>query len=212
MKKYNYYLFDLDGTLVQSEFGIFESVRYALKKLGKDDIDESILKTFIGPPIYYSFNTTCSFPPEVAEKAVAYYREHYSSKGYLNSPVYPGVKDMLARLKDSGAHLAVVTGKPEVIAGDVLKSQGIDGYFEYLAGPSLSDKSPEKSALIQRALDQLGVKDKTEVVMVGDRLFDMEGARAEGLDSIGVLYGYGSKEELTDAGATHLVSDVSEIG
>lgn len=211
MKRYSYYLFDLDGTLTQSEFGIFESVRYALKKLGLEEPDESVLKTFIGPPLYYSFNTTCSFPPDLADQAVAAYREHYSSKGYLNSPLYPGAKEMLDKLKKSGAHLAVVTGKPEVIALSVLKSQGIDGFFECVAGPSLSNKNPTKSALIQRALDELGVKDRSGVVMVGDRLFDIEGAKTEKIDSIGVLYGYGSEEELKNAGATYLISDVSEI-
>ena len=118
---------------------------------------------------------------------------------------------MLDKLKKSGAHLAVVTGKPEVTAISVLENQGIDGFFECVAGPSLANKNPTKSALIQRALDELGVEDRSEVVMIGDRVFDIEGANAEKIDSIGVLYGYGSEEELKIAGATYLLSDVSEI-
>lgn len=211
MKKYKYYFFDLDGTLTQSEFGIFESVRYALNKLGLEDIGEEVLKTFIGPPIYYSFNTTCGFSPEVAEKAVAYYREHYDAAGYKNSPLYPGVLDFLKRLKDSGAKLAVVTGKPEVIAQSLLECREIDAFFDVLVGPSLANRNPDKACLITETLGKLSVEDKSDVVMIGDRVFDIEGAKTVGIDSIGVLYGYGSKEELTEAGATYIVSDVSEI-
>ena len=202
--------FDMDGTLIQSEFGIFDSVLYALEQFGYQLEDRSILRKFIGPPLYTSFTEFLGFSPEDGERAVALYREYYSSKGISQSPLYDGVREMLQTLKDAGMRLACVTSKPDTFARRVLELHRIDPLFEILAAPTMKDHNADKAPLLLRAMAELSI-DPAEVVMVGDRMYDINGANDAGVRSIGVLYGYGSREELTEAGATELAETPADV-
>lgn len=210
MKNVKTIFFDLDGTLIQSEFGIFDSVLYALEKFDYQLEDRSILRKFIGPPLYTSFTEYLGFEPEAAEQAVAYYRDFYSRKGIYQAPLYDGVREMLQELKAAGKRLALVTSKPDMFAKRVLDHHDITPFFDMIAAPAPQDHNSDKAPLLLRAMAQLNI-DPAEVVMVGDRLYDINGANDAGVRSIGVLYGYGSAEELTEAGATVLACTTEDV-
>lgn len=211
MKKYVF--FDLDGTLIQSEFGIFESARYALRKLNMDEPDDSTLRRMIGPPLYVSFRDLFGMDDNMALEAVRLYREYYEETGLYKSPLYEGVREALADLKNAGASLAVVTGKPEDISIRILKYLKIFDIFDTVTGPDKKSTDPKKVDLILRTINDLQIEtsEYENVIMVGDRRFDIEGAKEAGIASIGVLYGYGSREELVTAGADMIVNNVAEL-
>lgn len=207
---YNLVLFDLDGTITQSEYGIFSSVQYALEKFGIHETDPKNLRRFIGPPLYVSFSEFYGLKGDDGELAVKYYREVYETENYKEAPVYDGVKELLKALKDEGKRLMVVTSKPQEMADKVIEHVGVAPYFDAIVGPGREMLSPSKKDLILKALGIAG-SDGKDAVMVGDRLFDIEGACGAGIDSIGVLYGYGSREELEKAGATYIVDTPEQI-
>lgn len=216
MSKYAYYFFDLDGTLTQSEYGIMESFRYALEKMGIDDGGDEKLKTFIGPPLFNSFRDGYRLSDEEADRGVTLYREYYNEYGFKNAPLYEGITCCLEQLKSEGAVLMVVTSKPEALARRVIQVKEIERYFADVVGPTPDNKEPDKSWLIYEAMRRLGIeKDNSDVkkkmVMVGDRFYDIEAAKKVGIDSVGVLYGYGSLEELKSAGATYLAERPENI-
>ena len=210
MKSAQTIFFDMDGTLIQSEFGIFDSVRYALDQFDYQLEDDGILRKFIGPPLYNSFTEFLGFAPEDAERAVALYRDYYSKKGIYQAPLYDGVREMLQVLKEAGRRLAVVTSKPDIFAKRVLEYHKITDYFDILAAPAPQDHNSDKAPLLRKAMAELAI-DPAEVVMVGDRMYDINGANDAGVRSIGVLYGYGSEEELTEAGADELAKTPAEV-
>ncbi len=197
---YKLALFDLDGTLTQSEFGILASAKYALEKFGIYEADQKKLKRFIGPPLYVSFSEFYGLNGADGEEAVRLYREVYEKEEYKNAPVYEGIPEALSAIKDAGAKLMVVTSKPQDMAERVVEHVGLKPFFDAIVGPGREMHTPSKTVLIERALS-LAALDKKNAVMIGDRKFDIEGAEGAGIDSIGVLYGYGSKEELEKAGA-----------
>ena len=188
-------LFDLDGTLTQSEEGIWNCVRYAADRMGFPVPDEAVLRQFIGPPLLYSFQEYMGMTKEQAEEAQRIYRERYVVKGLYENRVYPGVRTLLRTLKKAGFHLGVVTGKPAGPTGDILRWFGLDRWFETVQ--CATDGHADKDALIRQALPE----NCTEAWMAGDRKFDMEGAVRAGIHGLGVTYGYGSEEELRTAGA-----------
>ena len=213
MSKYKYVFFDLDGTLTQSEFGIIESAQKALEKMGVIDEDYENLKKFIGPPLYVSFHERYGMNEEQCLEAIRLYREHYEKEGIFKAPLYDGVKEMLEDLKNGGCTLMMVTSKPKVLAEVVAENNGIRDSFEAIVGPSKDDRNPSKTRLIREAMDSLNLTDddRAEIVMVGDRFYDIEAAVEVGVDSIGVLYGYGSEEELRKAGATYIVVTAEDV-
>lgn len=212
---YKYILFDLDGTLTDSSPGITNSVAYALDKFGIAEYDRNDLRKFIGPPLVNSFMEFYGFDEDKALLGVEYYREYFRDRGIFENSVYEGVIPVLNMLKDDGKILVLATSKPEEFALQILEHFGLAEYFDYVVGASMDGSLCKKSEIIRVAFERAGIdKDKlAETVMVGDRKHDIEGAAINGIDSIGVLYGFGSLEELTDAGATYIAdSPVAILG
>lgn len=208
---YHTVLFDLDGTLTDSAPGITNSVAYALRKWGIEEKNLDILRKFVGPPLDESFAKYYGFPPEKCWKAIEYYREYYLPKGLYENRVYDGIVELLEWLRGTGRRAVVATSKPEPAAVQVLEYFHLASYFDVIAGATMDGSRVKKSDVIRYALERAGIQDAAGVVMVGDRENDIEGAKANGLDSIGVLYGYGSREELEEAGALQIAETVEDV-
>jgi phosphoglycolate phosphatase len=210
-KSYDHILFDLDGTLTDSGPGIMNGFTYAIEKMGGQVSDRNQLKVFIGPPLKDSFGKILGYSPEDTEKAIAFYREYYNGMGgVLENSVYPGIEQLLAGLLSEGKTLIVATSKSEYGTNIVLEHFGLKKYFEFVATADDKDR-PRKADVIRYAFEQCGITDLSKTVMVGDRENDITAAKEVGIDSIGVLYGYGDYEELTAAGATYLAESASDI-
>ncbi|MEF2868249.1 MAG: HAD-IA family hydrolase [Anaerobutyricum sp.] len=205
-----YLLFDLDGTLTDPMVGITSSVQYALEKFGIHVRYLKELIPFIGPPLAESFQKFYGFSKEDAEKAIQYYREYYAPKGIFENEVYEGIPEMLAHLTEAGFTLLVATSKPTVFARKVLKHFGMEDYFSFVGGSELDGSRTKKAEVISYILKTCGIEAK-EAIMIGDRRHDIEGGKACGLESVGVLYGYGMEQELTEAGANHIIRTVAEL-
>ena len=208
---YDIFLFDLDGTLTDSSLGITNSVIYALKKYGITVEDRRSLYRFIGPPLTDSFRDFYGFSEEKVLEAVRFYREYYRDKGIFENRVYKGMEETLKELKSMEKRLIVATSKPEPFARRIIDHFGLAPYFEYVAGMELDGRRGTKAEVIAYALKACGIGDRSGAVMVGDREHDVDGARKEGLPCIGVLYGFGSREELEKAGAERIISRPEEL-
>lgn len=211
MKNYQIVLFDLDGTLTDPGVGITNSVAYALKKYGIEVADKTQLYPFIGPPLIDSFEKYYGFSEEEAKNAVTLYREYFREKGIFENEVYDGIAPMLEHLKNSGKTLIVATSKPEIFARQILEHFQLDGCFRYIAGANLDGTRSKKNEVIEYALEACDVTDRSSAVMIGDRDYDIIGAQKTGLDSVGVLYGYGNRAELERAQATYIVKTVADL-
>jgi phosphoglycolate phosphatase len=201
-------LFDLDGTLTDSAPGITRCLQHALGCLGRPSPEESALRAFIGPPLRHTF-TTLLPGDDVAlvDQALILYRERFRAVGMFENSVYPGVREGVDGLRAAGHALCVVTSKPYVYARQILEHFHLLGMFTAVYGPELGDENGDKTTLIARALAAEG----SAAAMVGDRRHDVEGARANGLLAIGVLWGYGTRAELENAGAEVLVASMPEL-
>ena len=208
---YDVILFDLDGTLTDSGLGITNSVAYALKKYGIEVTDRTELYKFIGPPLRESFEKYYGFSEKEAEKAVEYYREYYVDKGIFENTVYFGIEDLLKEIRNSGKRAIVATSKPQVFAKRILEHFGLADYFEQIAGASLDETRTKKDEVIAYVLETCGISDRSRVLMVGDREHDILGAKKNGIDSLGVLFGYGGYAELKEAGASYIAETVKDI-
>ena len=208
---YDIIIFDLDGTLTDSGLGITNSVRYTLDKYSIAVKDNSELECFIGPPLNVSFEQFYGFSREESRNAVSIYREYYREKGIFENEVYDGIEKLLKDIKESGKIAAVATSKPELFARQILDHFGLSEYFAYIGGSKMDETRTDKAEVIDYVLGELKVTDKSRVVMVGDREHDMIGANKIGLDSIGVLYGYGSLEELEPHKPTYIAPTVADI-
>jgi len=206
---YQLVLFDLDGTLTESGIGITRSVAHSLRKFGIAETDQAKLDRFVGPPLIDSYMRYYGFSREQAVQAVEYYREYYAVTGIFENRVYDGVETMLQTLNDAGKTCMLATSKPEYYAEQILAHFGLDGYFACVAGATMDEKRTNKADVIAYALKKAGKAGAA--VMVGDRKHDIEGAAANGMDAIGVLYGYGSREELEQAGAAYLAETAEDI-
>lgn len=211
---YQYILFDLDGTLTDPKLGITSCVQHALRKFGIEEPDRDMLELFIGPPLSNSFREFYGFDEEKIQQAIAYYRERFSTIGLFENEIYPGIPQMLKELQESGRHLAVASSKPTVFVTQILEHFGIHAYFEVIVGSELDGTRVKKEEVVEEALRQLlhGTEQRRDVVMVGDRKFDIEGAKAYHIDSVGVAYGYAAQGELEAAGADVIVETVEELG
>ena len=211
---YKYLLFDLDGTLTDSQEGITKSVSYALINLGVEDLPDDIKLRFIGPPLKDSFREYCGFDEETIKKAIALYRERYSKVGKFENRPYEGIPELLKKLKDDNRVLVIASSKPTGFVEDILNKFDLRQYFDIISAADLSGKKCEKEDVIKEALEILNLKNgDKDVVMIGDRHYDINGAKYFNLDSIGVNYGFAfDKNELKDAGATYVVETVEELG
>jgi len=204
-------LFDLDGTLTDPAEGITNSILYALKKFDIADVDRSSLLCCIGPPLLYSFRTMWDMSEADARRAVKYYREYFTDKGIYENAIYPGIPELLQSLADNGNKLYLATSKPEEYAAKILEHFDIDAHFTCVAGNTLSESRPEKIDVLNYLLERFSQLRRDNTLMVGDRCYDVQGAKACGLRCVGVLYGYGSREELVSAGADYLAESVGAL-
>lgn len=210
MKKF--ILFDLDGTVTDPETGITLSVAYSLKHFGIEVDDIKSLRKFIGPPLLDSFKDFYGFSDEKSEAAVDKYRERFSVTGIFENVLYDGMKALLSSLCEKGHTLAIASSKPEVFTKRIIEHFELTPYFAEVCGSELDGRRTNKAEVISYALEKLGSPSSENVVMIGDRKHDILGAKANGLTSIGVLYGFGDEAELTAAGADYIATSVRNIG
>ena len=210
-RSYSYILFDLDGTLTDSGPGIMNGFSYVIRKMGGDVGDRGSLRRFIGPPLKDSFGRILGYSPTETEEAIRLYREYYDKMGgAFENSVYPGIEGLLRELKDDGKHLFVATSKSARAANTVLEHFNLKSFFDLIVAADDQERQT-KADVIRFILERSGVSEKSGAVMVGDRENDILAAKEAGIDSIGVLYGYGSYEELTAAGATCMAESAEEI-
>ena len=210
---YNTILFDLDGTLSDSAPGILNCVEYALASFGIR-AERSELYCFVGPPLTESFMTKFGFDAEQAAQAQSKYRERFSPVGILENEMYPGIGELLKTLHENGFRLAVATSKPTPFSRQIVERYGLMPYLELVLGSEFDGRRHSKAEVIRDVLAQLGVaeEDKSRVVMVGDRSYDVLGARKNGIDCIGAGFGYAEPGELERAGAVCVAATVEELG
>ncbi len=201
---------DLDGTLTDSGEGIMNSVAYSLRKFGIEESDREKLRSFIGPPLFASYIREYGFDLEKSMLAVEYYREYFAPKGIYENRPYDGIRELLAELKKDGRRLYLATSKPEPYALQIVKHFGLYEYLDGLFGSTMTEERTKKEEVVAYALENTGLSN-TDVVMIGDRNHDIIGAKANNVASIGVLYGYGDREELETAGADVIADTVEDL-
>lgn len=206
-----YILFDLDGTLTDPKVGITKSVQYALKAFHIDEPDLDALCKYIGPPLRTSFIEYQGFSETQAEEALVKYREYFGDTGIFENEVYDGIKELLTKLQKAGKSLIVATSKPEIFARRILEHFELESYFTDVCGATMDNSRGTKEEVIRYAFEKNHITDHSLAVMVGDRLHDIEGAKKVGIASVGVLYGFGSREELEKAGADKIAETVQEL-
>ena len=211
MKKYDVIAFDLDGTLTNPERGLIASFIYAFKKMGIDYGSPESLRRFIGPPIYEEWQKEFGLTPEESGKALLIFREFFSVYGWWDNELYPGVEKMLASLKAKGKKLVLATSKPEIFALKIVELFDIKKYFDFVGGAATDKTRDKKHEVLEYSLAAVGNPDRDKCILVGDRIYDAEGAKMCGIDSLGVLYGHGSEEEIKNSGFTMLASTVDDI-
>ena len=209
---FQYIFFDLDGTVTDPKEGITGAVAYAAEHyLGIKIEDRDTLTPFIGPPLDESFMLRFNLTKDEAKQAVEVYREYYRPRGVFENTVYPGIKELLRDLKAAGRTVIMATSKPEIFAKQIAEHYGFDGYFDSITGSTLDGSLVKKGDVIRLALERVGNPPVKECVMVGDRLHDIDGGKENGMSTVGVLYGYGCREELEEHGADIIVETVSEL-
>ncbi len=204
-------LFDLDGTIIDSEEGVTKCVQYALSHFGIEEPDLKALRVFIGPPLRGQFQKIYGLTPEQAEEAVVKYRERYTAVGMYESRLYPYVKEILEHLGNQGYLLALASSKNESACIGILRHFGIDGYFDLIGGATDDGKISEKADVLSMVIKRLGLSGAEECILIGDTRFDALGAKAVHMDCIGVTYGFGSRKELEDAGVVSVFDTLKEV-
>ena len=211
MKKYDIIAFDLDGTLSNPERGLVAGFQYAFDKMGIEYGTKESLKRFIGPPLFDEWKKCFGLSDEICAETLRIFREYYDVYGWRENELYKGVKEMLAELKTAGKILLIATSKPEKVANKVLHFFDIAKYFDFISTATIDKKRDKKREVLVYALSSVPGCDKSKCLMVGDRVFDAVGAKEVGIDSMGVLYGHGSREEIESSGFNYVVENVSDI-
>lgn len=211
MKDYDYYLFDFDGTLCDTTEGIFNSIIYSLDCYGIKENDLKKLEFFVGPPLFESYKTIYNVSDEDALWLIEKYRERYKTKAAEESLIYDGIREMLEELKRRGKKIAVASSKPKTFVDEISKYHDIYKYYDFVAAEDFKNNHSSKKELINNCLNFFNNPDKAVVLMVGDRFYDIDGAKASGVDSAGAVYGFGTEEELKKAGATYILHSPSDL-
>lgn len=209
--KYQYLFFDLDGTLTDPGLGITNSIMYSLSKFNIIVEDRSKLYKFIGPPLMESYEKYFGFDEEKCRQAVNYYREYFGVKGLFENEVYPGIPQFLEKCKGAGYKLVLATSKPEHYAVEIMNHFRLAEYFDCMCGSNFDASLETKADVIREAMHRCSIEVKKEVLMIGDRMHDILGACECGLDSAGVLWGYGNREEFQKNGAKYIIRDLDEL-
>ena len=214
-KKYDVIAFDLDGTLSDPARGLIQGFVYCFKKLGIPYETEEELRKYIGPSLYEEWQEDFGFTPDEANNAIEIFREYYNIYGWWDNDLYEGIPEMLASLKSAGKKVVLATSKPLDTAKSILKLFGLTKYFDFVGGAT-SHQNDQKWQVLNWSLSSVGVdlndpEQLAKCVLVGDRKYDAEGAKICGIDSFGVLYGHGTKEELEASGFTALIDTVADI-
>lgn len=203
-------LFDFDGTIADTSEGIYKGFDYVKNELGGKNVPRSEYYRMIGPPLTYSFKEIFCFPDDKIEEAMKAYRAYYEAHGLYECHIYEEMKELFEALYNANKKLYVATSKPEIFAKRLLAHFGIENYFTDCAGSDMAEKKASKSEIIARLLAKHSIT-PSNAIMVGDRMYDVEGAKKVGLDCIGVLFGFGNEEELINAGAVAIAKTPSEI-
>ncbi len=211
MKEYDYYLFDFDGTLCDTTEGIFNSIIYALECYGIKETDRKKLEYFVGPPLFHSFKTVYGVNDDDANWLIEKYRERYREKASEESLIYDGVKELLKTLHKKGKKIAVASSKPKKFVDEISQYHDIFKYYDFVSAEDFKNNHSSKKELIEACLDFFGNPDKSRVLMIGDRFYDIDGAKEAGVDSAGAVYGFGTEEELKNAGATHILFTLDDL-
>ncbi len=211
---YQFILFDLDGTLTDPKEGICKAVQYALKHYGITEDNLDVLEPFIGPPLSDSFEEFYGFSKEQAIEAVDVYREYFSVKGIYENKLFEGIPELLQNLKAQGVKLGIASSKPQLFVEKILQYFDIIQFFDVIVGATMDGSLGKKEDIVEVAINAFGIgdrEDKKSIAMVGDRKFDVYGAKCFGLTPVAVSYGYGSIEELQQAGAEIIAKSVGEL-
>ena len=211
MKDYDIYIFDFDGTLCDTTEGIFNSVIYSLECFGIKEADLEKLRFFVGPPLFESYQKLYSVSDDDAKWLIEKYRERYRVKAAEESQLYDGVTEMLRKLKAKGKKIAIASSKPQYFVDEISKHHDIYKYYDFVSAESFQNNHSSKEELINACLDYFGNPEKSTVLMTGDRFYDIDGANAVGIDSAGAVFGFGTIEELTNAGATYILNKPEDL-
>ena len=207
---YDYVLFDLDGTLSDTSEGVTKGVQLALREFGIEE-DRSNLRRFIGPPLQYSFTNFYNFNEEQCDRAIKIFRDYYTGGGMYENTPYEGLHELLDKIRDTGRYLAVATSKLEPAAISVLEHNGLAGHFNDICGATADGARISKTDVLEEFFRRVGNPDKSRVVLIGDTKFDAHGAAEVGIDCVGVLYGFGTREELEAEGVVSIAETVEDI-
>lgn len=211
IKNYDYYLFDFDGTLCDTTEGIFNSVIYSLDAYGIKETDREKLRYFIGPPLFDSYKTIYGVNDEDAQFLIEKYRERYREKASEESALYDGIRDMLLSLKEKDKKIAIASSKPQYFVEEISKHHDIYKYYDFVSAESFKNNHSSKKDLINACIEFFGNPPKDKILMIGDRFYDIDGAIAVGIDSAGAVYGFGTREELENAGATYILENPKDL-
>ena len=211
MKDKKYIIFDFDGTLFDSQIGIKNAIQFALSKEGIEERNEDTLTAFIGPSLHYSFEKHYGFNKEKIEDLIANLRLYYSDKGYKETEIYQGVREMLFELKDKNKSLSIATAKPTIYAKQILEDFELTSFFDSIQGSSTNGELFPKDRVIGTVMKELDLFDAEDCVMIGDTIYDIKGAQQHNMRTIAVNYGYGKLKDLKSARANVIVETVSEL-
>ncbi len=210
MKNYKYIFFDLDGTLCDTQSGIKKCIAYALDKFGFSYTDE-ILHKMIGPPFRVGMKENFGVTPEEAEKFLVFYRGLYEKEGWMDCKMFDGVEMLLKGLKDKGKSLAVATSKPIVFTDKIIDYFGFHKYFDFVGGAETDLSRDTKALVIEYVIENLKIEDRSQILMIGDRKYDIDGARECGIDTMAILWGYGNRAEFEEHNAKYILSTPQDV-
>ena len=211
MKNYKYIAFDLDGTLTDPEVGLVKGFMYAFDRVEIEYGAPETLRRYIGPPLHEEWKREYGFTEEETADAIAIFREYYDEYGWAENKVYDGIVEMLEVLKKAGKTIVLATSKPENTARRIMALFGLDKYFDFCGGASTSSTRDKKWEVLEYSLGAVNAADNAECILVGDRKYDAEGAAICGIDSLGVLWGHGSEEEISSSGFTYIAKTPQDV-